>query len=223
MMLRLSLITTVLLMSSTTFSAITLSLPEEIKLVAVNDQEIKTSLFNSANNYTLDAGQHQLNVRYTEYFQHHDSSHDILRSGIISIQTPLLQEGQKYSLALINPPKDFDTAQKYKNQPIIGLYDANKQLLVQQQGAQDAVKPWFGGINLTSNSVDLTTTAKAQPAAVYTQAAVITQPQANQTLSSSSRITKNTEGTDQALIQLWQQANKTERQKFMSWLAEQTN
>ena len=202
--LRIAATAAVFLFSTSVFSAVTVTVPEEIKIVAVNDQEVNSGLLRSNQTYSLDAGVNAISVRYNEFFQHSDNSHDILKSGVVTVKTPSLKDGETYRLALIQAPKDFDAAQKYKNQPIIGLYDAKNQLLVQQTGAKDAAKPWFGNRVLTKK-LDMTTqvaTPVHQPAAVYTQSA---------------------DQNDQQLIQLWQKASKAERQKFMTWLAEQTN
>lgn len=202
--LRIAATAAVFLFSTPVFSAVTVTVPEEIKIVAINDQEVNSGLLRSNQTYSLDAGVNAISVRYNEFFQHSDNSHDILKSGVVTVKTPSLKDGETYRLALIQAPKDFDAAQKYKDQPIIGLYDAKNQLLVQQTGAKDAAKPWFGNRVLTKK-VDLTTqaaTAVNQPAAIYTQSA---------------------EQNDQQLIQLWQKASKAERQKFMTWLAEQAN
>lgn len=202
--LRIAATAAVFLFSTSVFSAVTVTVPEEIKIVAVNDQEVNSGLLRSNQTYSLDAGVNAISVRYNEFFQHSDNSHDILKSGVVTVKTPSLKDGETYRLALIQAPKDFDAAQKYKNQPIIGLYDAKNQLLVQQTGAKDAAKPWFGNRVLTKK-LDMTTqvaTPVHQPAAVYTQSA---------------------DQNDQQLIQLWQKASKAERQKFMTWLAEQAN
>lgn len=202
--LRIAATAAVFLFSTPVFSAVTVTVPEEIKIVAVNDQEVNSGLLRSNQTYSLDAGVNAISVRYNEFFQHSDNSHDILKSGVVTVKTPSLKDGETYRLALIQAPKDFDAAQKYKDQPIIGLYDAKNQLLVQQAGAKDAAKPWFGNRVLTKK-VDMTTQAATpvnQPSAVYSQSA---------------------DQNDQQLIQLWQKASKAERQKFMTWLAEQAN
>lgn len=226
MTLRLTVAAAALLVTSASFAAVTLTVPEEIKIVSVNDQEVSGGLFRSTEKYSLNAGENVINVRYSEFFQHSDNSHDILKSGIASIQTPKLVDGQEYRLALIHPPKNFDSAQKYKDQPIFGLYNKSNQLLVQQIGAKQEQKAIFSN-GIFGNSIDLTkkTTIPAnQPAPIYTEAATIksAKGQSEQVLSVASNSMANS-GADQQLIQIWQKANKAERQKFMSWLAEQAN
>ncbi|WP_411686383.1 DUF2057 family protein [Acinetobacter pseudolwoffii] len=206
-----------LLFSTSVFSAVTITVPEEIKIVAVNNQEVKSSLLRSNSTYKLDAGMNNISVRYNEFFQHSDNSHDILKSGVLTVKTPELKDGETYHLALINAPQNFDEAKKYQDQPIIGLYDAKNQLLVQQAGAKDAARTWFAN-NVLTKTVEMSSksaTSLNQPAPVYAQAASVATVATPQT----QFVGQN----DQQLIQLWQKASKAERQKFMTWLAEQTN
>lgn len=210
-----------LMASSSAFSAVTISVPEEIKLLAVNDQEIRSGLFSSAQQVKVNAGENVINLRYQQYFEHHNGAHDILKSGVITLKTPILQDGENYRLALVNPPKDFDAAKEFKDQPSIGLYNQKNQLLVQQTGAKASSTGWLSGSWL-NKTLDTTQNSAAinQPAAVYTAAAVLPS---EETTSATLPTAKQTQGKEQQLIQLWQQASKAERQKFMSWLAEQAN
>ncbi|MGE8538965.1 MAG: DUF2057 domain-containing protein [Acinetobacter sp.] len=205
-----------LLLSTSAFSAVTVTIPEEIKIIAVNDQEVKSSLLRSNPAYKLDAGVNAISVRYSEFFQHSDNSHDILKSGVVTVKTPELKDGESYRLALINAPQNFDEAKKYQDQPVIGLYDAKNQLLVQQAGAKDAAKPWFGN-SVLAKTVDMSSkiaTPPNQPAPVYTQKAITPAATPQTQLAGQN---------DQQLIQLWQKASKAERQRFMTWLAEQSD
>ena len=216
MALRLTFAAAALMISGAAFSAVTITAPEEIKIVAVNDQEVNTGLFRSANNqYKVDAGESSISVRYTQYFEHLNGEHDIVKSGVVTLKTPLLKDGENYRLDLVNAPASFEAAKKYAEQPIVALVDKNKQLLVQQTGANTEQKPWLGQ-GIFAKATDLTQKKSApvnQPAAIYAQ-----------TTSLNSGATVNsTHSADQQLIQLWQKSNKAERQKFMSWLAEQAN
>ena len=91
--------------------------------------------------------------------------------------------------------------------------------MVQQTGANNEAQPWFSGSNLISRTLDLTQKNKNnvvnQPAAVYAANAVVP---VTSTVNSGSAVT-----ADQQLVELWQKASKSERQKFMAWLAGQTN
>ena len=210
-----------LMACSSAFSAVTISVPEEIKLLTVNDQEIRSGLFSSAQQVKVNAGENVINLRYQQYFEHHNGAHDILKSGVITLKTPILQDGENYRLALVNPPKDFDAAKEFKDQPSVGLYNQKNQLLVQQTGAKVSSTGWLIG-SLRNKTVDTTQHSATvnQPAAVYTAAALLPS---EKTTSVTLHTQKQTQGKEQQLIQLWQQATKAGRQKFMSWLAEQAN
>ncbi|WP_111884930.1 DUF2057 domain-containing protein [Acinetobacter sp. CFCC 11171] len=225
MTLRLTVAAAALMLSSAGFAAVTLTVPEEIKIVAVNDQEVTGGLFRSTEKYKLDAGENLLTVRYSEFFQHADNSHDILKSGVAAIRTPALIDGQEYRLGLVNAPKDFDAAQKYKDQPIFGLYDRSNQLLVQQAGAKKEQKSIFSN-GVLGNAVDFAkkeAVPENQPSPVYAQSVTVKSTNVASHIATPKNVTINENGADQQLIQLWQKANKAERQKFMSWLAEQAN
>ncbi|AYA68803.1 DUF2057 domain-containing protein [Acinetobacter sp. WCHA55] len=218
MTLRITLATAALMLSTSVFSAVTITAPEEIKIEGLNGQEVKSRLFSSDNKYSIDAGENIISVRYTQFFEEHPGigSHDIVRSGIVNIKTPILQDQQSYRLALINPPQNHDDAKAYAKQPIFGLYNSKNQLLVEQKGG----KTQNVGIlqNLFSDApTDLTqkATTVVQPAPVYTSQAVVSKAgiEKQKDLTSS--------GNAQQLINAWKSASKSERQAFMAWLAEQ--
>ena len=221
MAFKLGVASIALMACSSAFSAVIIAVPEEIKLLAVNDQEVRSGLFSSAQQVKVNAGENVMNLRYQQYFEHHNGAHDILKSGVITLKTPILQDGENYRLALVNPPKDFDAAKEFKDQPSVGLYNQKNQLLVQQTGAKVSSTGWLIG-SLRNKTVDTTQHSATvnQPAAVYTAAAVLPS---EKTTSVTLHTQKQTQGKEQQLIQLWQQASKAERQKFMSWLAEQAN
>ncbi|MCH7393603.1 DUF2057 domain-containing protein [Acinetobacter dispersus] len=216
-----------LLLSSSVFSAVTITAPEEIVILAVNGQEVNSGLIPSKkNNYQVDPGNLTVNVRYREYFEHLNGEHDIVKSGVVTIQAQDLQDNQSYSLGLVNAPKNFDAAKKYADQPTVALYDQNKKLVVQQTGANNEAQPWFTGNNLLSRTLDLTqknkNNAVNQPAPVYT--GTTAQVAATAPVAVTTAATVGTaKTTDQQLAELWQKASKAERQKFMAWLAGQTN
>ena len=221
MALRLTFATAALLMSGSVFSAVTITAPEEIKILAVNDQEVNTGLFRSESNaYKLDAGSSSISLRYIQYFEHMSGEHDIVKSGVVTLKTPNLQDNQTYQLALVGAPKTYAQAKEYAEQPTVALYDKNHQVLVQQTGANTEQKPWLSR-SMFGGAMDLTQKNKApvnQPPAVYVQSTAVAQ-------TAPAQVVVNTKSNavDQQLIELWKKADKTEKQKFMSWLADQSN
>lgn len=214
-----------LLLSSSVFSAVTITAPEEIVILAVNGQEVNNGLIPSKkNNYQVDPGNLTVNVRYREYFEHLNGEHDIVKSGVVTIQTADLKDNQTYNLALVNAPKDFSQAKKFAEQPTVALYDQSKKLVVQQTGANNEAQPWFSGNSLLARTLDLTQKNKNnvvnQPAPVYAASTTNVAPVA---VTATTVVSGNIKTTDQQLVELWQKASKAERQKFMAWLAGQTN
>ena len=214
-----------LLLSSSVFSAVTITAPEEIVILAVNGQEVNNGLIPSKkNNYQVDSGNLTVNVRYREYFEHLNGEHDIVKSGVVTIQTADLKDNQTYNLALVNAPKDFSQAKKFAEQPTVALYDQSKKLVVQQTGANNEAQPWFSGNSLLARTLDLTQKNKNnvvnQPAPVYAASTTNVAPVA---VTATTVVSGNIKTTDQQLVELWQKASKAERQKFMAWLAGQTN
>ena len=214
-----------LLLSSSVFSAVTITAPEEIVILAVNGQEVNNGLIPSKkNNYQVDPGNLTVNVRYREYFEHLNGEHDIVKSGVVTIQTTDLKDNQTYNLALVNAPKDFSQAKKFAEQPTVALYDQSKKLVVQQTGANNEAQPWFSGNSLLARTLDLTQKNKNnvvnQPAPVYAASTTNVAPVA---VTATTAVSSNIKTTDQQLVDLWQKASKAERQKFMAWLAGQTN
>jgi uncharacterized protein len=209
-----------LMLSGSVFAAVTLSAPEEIVVLAVNDQEVNSGLIRKNNEYQVDAGRVAVSVRYQQYFEHLSGEHDILKSGVVTVTAPDLKDGQNYKLVLVDAPKNFDDAKKYAEQPTIAIFDKNNRLVVQQTGANTEAKPWFGS-SVFGRVVDLTSSKKTpvnQPAPVYS---ATSQAAVSNSASKSVPTVINTNGADQELIQIWQKATKAERQKFMTWLAEQ--
>lgn len=222
MTFKYGLITLGLMMNSSVFSAVTISTPEEIVILAVNDQEVNAGLLRTKkNDFKIDAGNTSISMRYQQYFEHLSGEHDILKSGVVTIQAPNLQDGQSYKLALVNAPTNFDDAKKYAEQPTIALYDKNNQLVVQQTGANNEAKPWLTG-GLFGRTFDLTQKKNTnQPAPVYASSTTVAQSSNVASAVTVAPISNSANSADQQLIQLWQKASKAERQKFMSWVATQ--
>lgn len=228
---KLSVIAFSLCASSSLMAAVTLTTPEEIVLLAVNDQEVNSSMFRTAKNqYQVDAGPVSFSLRYQQFFKHLDGEHDVVKSGVVTIKAPNLIDGQNYQLRPVNVPEYYEQAKEYAKQPTIGIFDQNNKLLVQQTGANTESKAWLG--SSFGRMFDLRQkTAGVQPEPIYaaergaavtsSTAAVQASTEATSTQQAAKSAVVAVGAADQQLIQLWQKASKVERQRFMSWLAEQ--
>ena len=205
------------------FAEVLVQAPEQLVVVAINDQEVRGGLFGGrANTYKIDAGQHQIAVKYQELFEENYINHDIVRSGIVTLSTGQLTDGQTYQLVLINPPKNHDEAKAFADQPVVGLKDAQGNLVAQQTGANAKQKPWFGSSLFGSDrTVDL---RQDKPVAAAPVAVIAAEPAAASVKAVPSGPVSTlaaAQSRDQQLIELWKAATPQERQKFSAWLAEQ--
>ncbi len=218
---RAALLVAGLMMGADAFAAVTITVPEDIKVLAVNDQEVSSGFLRAAaSQYKVDAGKNSISMRYVQYFEHRNGEHDIVKSGVLTLNTPELMDGEKYTLKTVNVPTEFEAAKKYAEQPTVALFNSKQQLLVQQTGANTAQKSWLGK-GLFGTDVDLTQKKQSvneQPSAVYpvSDKAVADSQKQKQPQTAASVST-----ADQQLIHIWKSASKSERQKFMTWLAEQ--
>lgn len=215
---RFSAFVMLFMVTSPLFAAITLTTPEEIKVAAINGQELNTGLFSSNKNaQQLKVGENIVSVRYTQYFEENRNigTHEIVRSNIVNIKTPLLEDNQNYYLAVIDLPKDADTAREYAKAPFFGLYNSQNQLLAKQQGAKSSNLGIVSNLFVEGDSSNKYS-VNTQPLAEYTAQAKM-KPE----VSTTSNHINSLKDEDQQLIQIWKKATKAEKQKFMTWLAEQ--
>jgi len=156
MLSRLFIAALIFSLGNVAYAAVTIAAPEVIDVLAVNDQEVKNNFLRSQEStYEIDAGKASLSIRYRQFFQHLNGEHDILKSGVVTVQTPDLKDGETYTLALVNPPQSFEAAKIYAAQPTVALYNSKNELVVQQTGANTEAKPWLGS-GLLGRSFDLT-------------------------------------------------------------------
>ena len=214
-------------LSQNLYAASTITAPDEIVIVGINDQAIKSSLLKKSKEYKVNPGTLSLSVRYQAYFEDNLNRHDIVKSDVLRLDVPQIQDNQRYVLKLINAPKDHDDAKKYAEQPMIALFDQNNQQVVQELKMSNQPRNSILG-GLFSDSVDLTQAAPTNNSSVVTRQTAGTQSStvaqsvnAQTAVKQASTQLANVQSVDQHMIQLWQNASKAERQKFMTWLAEQ--
>lgn len=226
-LVKVSALALVASLSQNLYAASTITAPDDIVIVGINDQAIKSSLLKKSKEYKVNPGALSLSVRYQAYFEDNLNRHDIVKSDVLRLDVPQIQDNQRYVLKLINAPKDHDDAKKYAEQPMIALFDQNNQQVVQELKMSNQPRNSILG-GLFSDSVDLTQAAPTNNSSVAirqtakTQSSTGAQPVNTQiAVKQASTQLANVKSVDQHMIQLWQNASKAERQKFMTWLAEQ--
>lgn len=205
--------------SAAAHADVTLLTPEEIPVLALDDQEISLNFLRGRETaYKLDPGQHNVSVRYEQLFEHTNGDHDILKSGVVTIPANF-ENGKTYKLKLVNPPKNFEIAQTYVTKPTIAVVDDAGRIIAQQTGVDNTAKPWLAGglfgrvFDLrNSDSQQIAKNLEAQKKAQAANAVPVIAAPVNIVSTQGSAAT-----LDQ-LKQLWQQATPAERQQFASWI-----
>ncbi|QIO05786.1 DUF2057 family protein [Acinetobacter shaoyimingii] len=206
-------------MSALTDAAVTIVAPEEIVVMQINDQDVNAGFLRKQKSYQVQSGAVTLQVRYQQYFDHGNNQHDVLKSGSLNLTAQNLQDQHSYTLKLINPPKDFEQAKKYLDHPVIALLDQQQIIVAQQDSVNFQEKRGLSELlhlNFERNRSDaIVQSQQSNPNTKTIENASIQDHQA----SNKSNISNLTR--DQQLIELWRKSSKVERQKFMTWLAEQ--
>ena len=202
---RIGLMLALMTVVVTSEAAVTLLAPEEIPVLALDQQEVAGSLFwSSKTTYKLDPGSHEIAVRYEQLFDQNNGDHDVLKSSIVSLKAEL-QDNKTYRLTLVNPPKDYDDAKQYVKQPIIAIVDEQGNTVAQQQALDNAPKPLLGS-SLFKRVLDFRSNNGQKD---------LTRTGTDASTASTTTVNAVKGSTVEQLKQLWQSASEQERQQFM--------
>ena len=212
-------------------AAVTLLVDDNIKVTAINGQELKQSLFQPlTKKFTLQPGQHAITAKYDRLYKLPRDEHDYLRSGNVSV-TAELADNQTYRLTMPNQPEKYEAAKEYADQPTLAVQQDNTVIASQQSlannngglfsGLGKAIGGVFGGSGDAELQNQRAIAALNQPAA---------SPQNNTGTVSSNSMSSNTYTVTPAttsnqstntldnFMQLWLQATPAERAKIRQWV-----
>ncbi len=198
---------------------VTLLVDDNIKVTAINGQEVSQSPFQPLiQSFTLQPGQHAITAKYDRLYNLPRDEHDYLRSGNISV-VATMSDNQTYRLTMPNQPEDYSAAKKYAEQPTLAVQQNNTVIASQQSmagnnggiftGLGKAIGGVFGG---------------SGDAEMQNQRAIaaIGQPSTNVQTNVSAPIAYTTTpvttvNTLEQFMQLWLQATPAEREKMRQW------
>lgn len=220
--------------SMLTQAAVTLNVDDNIKVTAINGQEVKQSIFqDSAKSFTLQPGQHAITAKYDRLFKLARDEHDYLRSGNISVAAQLA-DNQTYRLTMLNQPEDYAAAKKYAERPTLAIQQNNTLIASQQSvdgnnggilaGLGNAIGGVFGGIGNAQLQNQQAIAAIGQP--TLQQPARVVQADNTVVASNTYRALPTTTvaanstaqtSTLDSFMQLWLQATPAEREKIRQW------
>ncbi|MGP1607750.1 MAG: DUF2057 family protein [Moraxella sp.] len=188
-----------------------LSIEDNVKVIAINGQEIKNSPFlPTKQQFTLEPGRHVITARYDRLFDLTHNSHDYLKSGNITLSVDL-QDNQSYQLIMPNQPSVYSQAKEYAKAPTLALAQNGKIIAQESQSEkQEGILSSLSG--LFGRDRD-----KAVQANQKVVAAV--QNPASPSSNTSSATTSVKTNTLDSFMQLWLNASEEEREKIRQWVA----
>lgn len=215
-------------LSMLSHAAVTLMVDDNIKVTAINGQELKQSLFQPlTKEFTLQPGKHVITAKYDRLYNLRRDEHDYLRSGNISVAADLA-DNQTYRLTMPNQPEDYAAAKKYAERPSLAIQQ-NSKIIASQQGIAGADGSIFSGLGKALGGVfggsdaelqnQQAIAALGQPTAVTTQSAINSgvAVSSSHTVAPAAGTTQSASTLDQ-FMQLWLVATPAEREKMRQWM-----
>lgn len=215
--------------SMTSQAAVTVLVDDNIKVTAINGQEIKQSAFQPlTKTFTLQPGQHAITAKYDRLYNLPRDEHDYLRSGNVSV-TAQLADNQTYRLTMPNQPEDYEAAKDYADQPTLAIQQNNTVIASQQgmvgnkgglfSGLGKAIGGVFGGAGDAELQNQRAIASLDQPAVANTSPAAMPKGNVNTTtaVQQSANVSTSTNTLD-SFMQIWLQATPAEREKMRQWM-----
>ncbi|WII94621.1 DUF2057 domain-containing protein [Moraxella haemolytica] len=193
------------LLASSAYAEVHLLVDDNIKVTAINGQEIHHSVLQPLKReFTLQAGRHVITARYDRLFDLTRGDHDYLKSGNISV-VGNLQDKQSYQLIMPNQPNNYTAAKEFIKSPTLAIVQ-NGQVLSQESIAEErtgilsSITQSIGGIFGRGNS------------------AIISNQKAISALETpTTQHSSNKENLD-SFMQLWLNSSEEEREKIRQWI-----
>lgn len=225
-------------------AAVTLLVDDNIKVTAINGQELKASIFQPiTKEFTLQPGQHVITAKYDRLYNLRRDEHDYLRSGNISVAANLA-DNQTYRLTMPGQPEDYKAAKEYAERPTLAVQQNNTIVATQQSmnndggifsGLGKALGGVFGGGSNAElqNQQAIAALGQSSQTTITNQPNINTQNNVNSGAVSSTKYTvtptatisqvptaivsQSTNTLDQ-FMQLWLTATPAEREKMRQWV-----
>ena len=227
-------------MSMLAQAAVTLLVDDNIKVTAINGQEISQSPFQPlTKTYTLEPGQHAITAKYDRLYKLPRDEHDYLRSGNVSVMAQLA-DNQTYRLTMPNQPENYQAAKEYAKRPTLAIQQ-NGTIVSSQQSIANNSGGLFAGLGKALGGVF---GGGGSDAEIQNQRAIASLDQPNNQMPVASTnaqamnttpVTSNayralpvttttqavqTTTTLDSFMQLWLQATPSERAKIRQWVQE---
>ena len=209
-------------------AAVTLLVDDNIKVTAINGQELKQSLFQElTQEFTLQPGQHVITAKYDRLYDISRNDHDYLRSGNISVAANMA-DNQTYRLTMPNQPEDYAAAKKYAERPTLAIQQGNKIIASQQSvggndgsifsGLGKALGGVFGGGGNAELQNQQAIAALDQPAPNNANSSAVSTTTYKVAPVAPVASATQSDNTLDNFMQIWLQATPAEREKMRQWI-----
>ena len=196
-------------------AAVTLLVDDNIKVTAINGQELKQSVFQPlTKEFTLQPGKHVITAKYDRLYNLRRDEHDYLRSGNVSVAAEMM-DNQTYRLTMPNQPEDYAAAKEYAEKPTLAVQQGNTVIASQQSVSSGG--GLFSGLGNALGGVF----SGGGDAQLQNQRAIaaLDQPSTtNQTVVTQTSNTTTSATTLDQFMQLWLKATPIEREKIRQWI-----
>ncbi|WP_227429718.1 DUF2057 family protein [Psychrobacter sp. I-STPA6b] len=192
-------------------AAVTLLVDDNIKVTALNGQEVKQGLFQPlTKEFTLEPGKHVITAKYDRLYDLSGDNHDYLRSGHISVSADLV-DNQTYRLTMPGQPEAYREAKEYAEHPTLAIQQGNT-IIAQQESINNSGGGFLSGISSAIGGMFGGNKAQAT-----NQQAIAALETSN---PSANNVNVNNTSTLDKFMQLWLQASPEEREKIRQWVQE---
>lgn len=192
---------------------VTLSVDDNIKVTAINGQQVNSSPFQSLKkSFNLQPGKHVITAKYDRLYDLRNDEHDYLRSGNVTV-TAEMQDNQTYRLAMPGQPEKYEEAKKYAKAPTLAVMKGS-QVVSKSTGVSEE-GGLFSSITSLFGSNDAQMENQKAIAAINADGK---SSNSNAIAPVSTNSNSAQADTLDRFMQLWLQATPDEREKIRQWI-----
>ncbi len=192
---------------------VTLSVDDNIKVTAINGQQVNSSPFQSLKkSFNLQPGKHVITAKYDRLYDLRNDEHDYLRSGNVTV-TAEMQDNQTYRLAMPGQPEKYEEAKQYAKAPTLAVMKGSQVVskstgVVEEGGLFSSITSLFGSNDAQMENQKAIAAINADGKSSSSNAIAPVSTNSNSAQAD----------TLDRFMQLWLQATPDEREKIRQWI-----
>lgn len=192
---------------------VTLSVDDNIKVTAINGQQMNSSPFQSLKkSFNLQPGKHVITAKYDRLYDLRNDEHDYLRSGNVTV-TAEMQDNQTYRLAMPGQPEKYEEAKQYAKAPTLAVMKGSQVVskstgVIEEDGLFSSITSLFGSNDAQMENQKAIAAINADGKSSNSNAIAPVSTNSNSAQAD----------TLDRFMQLWLQATPDEREKIRQWI-----